>query len=360
MSRVCNKELVKMRPRLQNWAKRIGLFAGLLLATHYMVILKTYLPGNKRSLMCSFGEGRLGNQLSAFATIFAYSQQYGYTHVMLAAQAKMLNYYFEPKEALSIEILETSDLCVDVFGRSAQCRGIWQLPWTEVRFQNDRFYNYSNVDDQSLFYGHALNIGEYPNQIKSFYKFLPALQSIFSFRPRFQQHAQAKLHEAANFHQDALGVRPSVFVGVHIRRTDYQKHLKNIYKIEQVSRSYFHRAMDMLQAKHRNTALFIIVSDDLEWAKDQLIRNDVAFAGNTKVLPKDVKHPFSYSDDIGQDLALLASCNHTIMSFGTFGLWGGLLSGGDIVLPKQILGVKEGLELKEAGLLGPSTGFYLV
>ena len=42
-----SKQLVKMRPRLQNWFKRIGLFAGFLIATHYMVILKTYLPGKK-------------------------------------------------------------------------------------------------------------------------------------------------------------------------------------------------------------------------------------------------------------------------------------------------------------------------
>ena len=26
-------------------------------------------------------------------------------------------------------------------------------------------------------------------------------------------------------------------------------------------------------------------------------------------------------------------CNHSIIDYGTFGMWGGLLSGGDIVVP---------------------------
>ena len=35
-------------------------------------------------------------------------------------------------------------------------------------------------------------------------------------------------------------------------------------------------------------------------------------------------------ESAGCDLALLASCNHTIMSQGQFGLWGSFLAGGDI------------------------------
>ena len=33
------------------------------------------------------------------------------------------------------------------------------------------------------------------------------------------------------------------------------------------------------------------------------------------------------------DLALLSLCSHTIMDYGTFGLWGGLLAGGEILAP---------------------------
>ena len=39
------------------------------------------------------------------------------------------------------------------------------------------------------------------------------------------------------------------------------------------------------------------------------------------------------SSSYGVDLAVLALCNHTIMDYGTFGLWGGLLAGGNIIAP---------------------------
>ena len=38
---------------------------------------------------------------------------------------------------------------------------------------------------------------------------------------------------------------------------------------------------------------------------------------------------FSY----GRDLAILSKCNHSIVDYGTFGLWAALLAGGRIVVP---------------------------
>ena len=97
--------------------------------------------------------------------------------------------------------------------------------------------------------------------------------------------------------------------------------------------------------RFKNSALFIIVSDDLNWAKEHINRDDVAFAGHFQTAP----YPYSFSKDIGEDLCLLSACNHTIMSFGTYGLWGALLAGGQVVLPYQIVYVKEGLEILDAG-----------
>jgi hypothetical protein len=39
----------------------------------------------------------------------------------------------------------------------------------------------------------------------------------------------------------------------------------------------------------------------------------------------------------GIDLALLSQANHSIMTYGTFGLWGGLLAGGQLACPKSHL-----------------------
>ena len=40
-----------------------------------------------------------------------------------------------------------------------------------------------------------------------------------------------------------------IFIGVHIRRTDYLNHLKNTYLVEPVKLDYFYRAMDFYQVK---------------------------------------------------------------------------------------------------------------
>ena len=37
----------------------------------------------------------------------------------------------------------------------------------------------------------------------------------------------------------------------------------------------------------------------------------------------------------GVDLAILAQCNHTVLDYGTFGLWAALFAGGRIILPGE-------------------------
>ena len=66
---------------------------------------------------------------------------------------------------------------------------------------------------------------------------------------------------------------------------------------------------------------FIVASDDLKWARE----NITAPAG----LPSDVVNvtyvPGGQSP--GQDMAILAQCDHTIMSIGDVRLVGGLAGG---------------------------------
>ena len=37
-----------------------------------------------------------------------------------------------------------------------------------------------------------------------------------------------------------------------------------------------------------------------------------------------------------EDLAILASCNHALIGYGTFGVWGGFLAGGEVVVPESL------------------------
>ena len=83
----------------------------------------------------------------------------------------------------------------------------------------------------------------------------------------------------------------------------------------------------------------------------------VAFLGHRRVLELDTEHPLATADDIGDDLALLAACNHTILSYGTFGQWGALLAGGKVVISDTAAMTKEGRELMEGGLGAHNSGW---
>ena len=51
----------------------------------------------------------------------------------------------------------------------------------------------------------------------------------------------------------------------------------------------------------------------------------MALLGHRHVLNKTLISPLSPAEAAGDDLALLAACNHTVLSYGTFGQWAALL-----------------------------------
>jgi len=114
---------------------------------------------------------------------------------------------------------------------------------------------------------------------------------------------------------------------------------------------FFNRAMDIFRNRYNTLhqkVVFLPTSDNYFWIKKYLInKNDTYF---TRELIKETRVALLTRTEIGQmwhkpnlavkgsisygvDLAVLSSCNHTVLDYGTFGLWAGLLAGGRVVLP---------------------------
>ena len=55
---------------------------------------------------------------------------------------------------------------------------------------------------------------------------------------------------------------------------------------------------------------------------------------------------------LGIDLALLSQANHSVLTYGTFGMWGALFAGGETVMPNSHRKTKEYLEVNEAKIPG--------
>ncbi|CAI9606125.1 unnamed protein product, partial [Staurois parvus] len=96
--------------------------------------------------------------------------------------------------------------------------------------------------------------------------------------------------------------------------------MPNIWKGVVAHKEYLKNAMDYFRNKYENP-LFIVTSNGMDWCEENVNNSlgDVYFAGDSQI------------DSPGRDFALLAHCNHTIMTIGTFGVWVGYLVGGETI-----------------------------
>ena len=104
-------------------------------------------------------------------------------------------------------------------------------------------------------------------------------------------------------------------VGVHVRRTDF-KQFSKFWIPDLLNETYFLEAMKYMRDKYE-AVTFLVVSDDPEWCRTHLQSEDVVIVTG-------------HSPEV--DLAVMANCEAAIVDYGTFSVWGGILSGGEVVV----------------------------
>lgn len=146
---------------------------------------------------------------------------------------------------------------------------------------------------------------------------LDDLRREFVFKRALRQHTEATLRETAA----QFKLTDPIFVGVHVRRTDYSSFLWQKIRAKPAPVEYYLNAMSYFDQKY-DKVLFLVASDDIEWCRNNLISNKflVRFVSDY-----DVK-------GVGKDLALLSACNHSIIDYGTYGSFGAIMSGGETVV----------------------------
>jgi len=85
------------------------------------------------------------------------------------------------------------------------------------------------------------------------------------------------------------------------------------------TKKYFRIAMDYFREENEpKKVAFLYVSDDMEWGKKNLKKcKDLFFVGEGD------------EASAGRDLAVLAACDHSIISWGSFSMWAAFLAGGE-------------------------------
>ncbi|XP_059094053.1 galactoside alpha-(1,2)-fucosyltransferase 1-like isoform X2 [Tigriopus californicus] len=126
--------------------------------------------------------------------------------------------------------------------------------------------------------------------------------------------------------EDFLKNRPklnqAIFVGLHVRRTDYPRYLKT-HNGTAVTENYFYKALDMFRDKFGSSVVFVSATDDQKWVEAKFSKfSDVYFSS---------KMDTGKIDPVHFDFALLSHCNHSIYSYGTYGFMTSILAGGHVI-----------------------------
>ena len=115
---------------------------------------------------------------------------------------------------------------------------------------------------------------------------------------------------------NSIDITNRTLIGIHVRRGDFAVAKCGGYTM--ATTGYFRKAMELYRTEFKN-AIFVVVSDSIEWCKDNLVADDVIYSKFTEPIT---------------DLALMSMCHHMIVSGGTFGFWGAWLAGGKVIYPK--------------------------
>lgn len=142
----------------------------------------------------------------------------------------------------------------------------------------------------------------------------PELRQIFQFPEDIRAESQNILNEAIKSHEKQTGNKALTYIGVHIRRGDILESNFQNYGYNVASLDYIRKAMQYFNARYHRI-LYIVCSNDMGWSKKYLTGTNIYFVEGHE---REV------------DMALLASCNHTVMTVGTFGWWAAWLANGEV------------------------------
>ena len=95
-------------------------------------------------------------------------------------------------------------------------------------------------------------------------------------------------------------------IGLHVRRGDFTVKGTADLGFATADMGYIGKAMNFYRKRY-DRAIFVVVSDDIPWCRENIKGVDVIFSPYTEPIV---------------DMAILSSCSHSIITGGTFGWWG--------------------------------------
>ncbi|XP_069805071.1 galactoside alpha-(1,2)-fucosyltransferase 2-like isoform X3 [Dendropsophus ebraccatus] len=229
---------------------------------------------------------RLGNKMGEYAVLYALAKLNGHRAYILPQMQNELGKIF--KISLPVLPQEVAD----------------SIQWREYNIQDWMSPEYLNIS------GQYVKLFGTPCSWTFYHHIREEILREFTFHDKIKDEANSHLKQLK-------GTKVNVtYVGVHVRRGDYVEVMPKKRKGVVADKNYLQQAMDYFRRKYANP-LFVVTSNGMDWCRKNIDNTlgDVYFVGN------------GIESSPAQDLALLAHCNHTIMTIGTFGYWAAYLVG---------------------------------
>ncbi|XP_050783687.1 galactoside alpha-(1,2)-fucosyltransferase 2-like [Gopherus flavomarginatus] len=247
-------------------------------------------PFKEQGMWTVNSAGRLGNQMGEYATLYALAK-------MNRRQA-----YILPE--MHQQLAPLFRITLPVLSRFMASR----IPWKDYELHDWMTEEYRHIEGKYVW------LTGYPCSWTFYHHLRQEILQEFSFHDHVKE-------EANRYLAGLRGQRRNVtYVGVHVRRGDYVRVMTKKWKGVVADKAYLEKAMGYFRAKYQEP-VFVVTSNGMEWCRENIdiSRGDVYFSGDGK------------ESSPGRDFALLAHCNHTIMTIGTFGIWASYLAGGETV-----------------------------
>ena len=240
-------------------------------------------------------EGRLGNKLFGFASLFGIAH-HSNRQLLYKSDLKRLNYLF-PDLNLNKEAPPSWDKWA-------------RIKEKKILYFDDRFFN---LPESNVTIGGYLQSFKYlENVSKEIFKIYSNINpSLLKKVKSFKESAKQEARKILSYHN-------STTVCVHVRRDDFASkvYVDRGFKVPKAEDMHF--AMKWMERKF-NQVLFFVASNDKKWCQMHLKKENV-FISN-----------FTSAED---DYTLMQSCDHMIMTLGTFGWWAAWMTsqrGGDVM-----------------------------
>ncbi|XP_064472902.1 galactoside alpha-(1,2)-fucosyltransferase 2-like [Ornithodoros turicata] len=230
---------------------------------------------------------RLESQMGAYAVLYGLAKLNGYEPYIRKDMYRILSPLFR----LTLPIMDQT---------------IENITWTDFSVNEWMSDSYLNIAPQFV------QLRVYFCSWTFFHQYRSEILRDFSFHDHVKRRSWSTLAKLKGSRKDPT------YIGVHVRRGDYVT--ANIDHGLRADKPYLDKAMTYFRVKYHEP-VFVVASDGVAWCRENIdaTRGDVYFA-----------EEFNESSP-GYDLALLAHCNHTIMTTGIFGFWAAYLAGGETI-----------------------------